>query len=117
MNNIIWFGTIIQSQAIFLFLVFLLLILVWCCSSKKIKSSRFLSACPCSFLSILCKIAACIPIPWTYYQLHFLDIQGCSSAGSSNSRLINHFVGMGFTEESVLKAIQENGICIVTSCQ
>lgn len=35
--------------------------------------------------------------------------EGCSSAGSSNSRLINHFVGMGFTKESVLKAIQENG--------
>ncbi|KAL6994357.1 hypothetical protein U1Q18_012461 [Sarracenia purpurea var. burkii] len=38
-----------------------------------------------------------------------------SSAGSSHSKLINHFVGMGFPENMVAKAIQENGNCTVTT--
>lgn len=32
-----------------------------------------------------------------------------SSPGSSNSKVIDHFVGMGFSEKFVVKAIQENG--------
>ncbi|XP_059642328.1 DNA (cytosine-5)-methyltransferase DRM2-like [Cornus florida] len=31
-----------------------------------------------------------------------------SSSGSSNSNLINHFIGMGFSEKMVLKVIEEN---------
>lgn len=32
-----------------------------------------------------------------------------SSAGCSNSKLLDHFVGMGFEVEMVAKAIQEHG--------
>lgn len=32
-----------------------------------------------------------------------------SSADSPNSKLIDHFVGMGFSQELVTKAIEENG--------
>uniref|UniRef100_A0A5B7ADM4 DNA (cytosine-5-)-methyltransferase n=1 Tax=Davidia involucrata TaxID=16924 RepID=A0A5B7ADM4_DAVIN len=35
--------------------------------------------------------------------------EASSSAGSSNSKLIHHFVGMGFSEKMVAKAIEENG--------
>ncbi|XP_059449743.1 DNA (cytosine-5)-methyltransferase DRM2 [Corylus avellana] len=35
--------------------------------------------------------------------------EASSSAGSSNSKLIDHFIGMGFSEKMVAKAIQENG--------
>ncbi|KAH9790777.1 hypothetical protein WN944_009841 [Citrus x changshan-huyou] len=35
--------------------------------------------------------------------------EASSSAGSSSSKMIDHFVGMGFSEEVVAKAIQENG--------
>ncbi|XVF60270.1 hypothetical protein PTKIN_Ptkin08bG0031400 [Pterospermum kingtungense] len=38
-----------------------------------------------------------------------LQYSASTSASSSNSKLIDHFVGMGFSEEKVLKAIQENG--------
>ncbi|MFS8032137.1 putative DNA (cytosine-5-)-methyltransferase [Helianthus anomalus] len=32
-----------------------------------------------------------------------------SAAGSSNSKLVQHFLGMGFSEEMIAKAIKENG--------
>ncbi|GLT53642.1 hypothetical protein SLA2020_269000 [Shorea laevis] len=35
--------------------------------------------------------------------------EASSSAGSSDSKLIDHFIGMGFSEKMVAKAIQENG--------
>ncbi|KAI4350674.1 hypothetical protein L6164_005106 [Bauhinia variegata] len=35
--------------------------------------------------------------------------EGSSSAGSSNSKMFDHFVGMGFPEKVVSKVIQENG--------
>ncbi|XP_057983898.1 DNA (cytosine-5)-methyltransferase DRM2 [Malania oleifera] len=35
--------------------------------------------------------------------------EACSSSGPSNSNLIQHFVGMGFSEKMVVKAIEENG--------
>lgn len=35
--------------------------------------------------------------------------EASSSAGSSNSKLFDKFIGMGFTEKMVAKAIQENG--------
>ncbi|XP_059670147.1 DNA (cytosine-5)-methyltransferase DRM2-like isoform X1 [Cornus florida] len=35
--------------------------------------------------------------------------EASSSAGSSHSKLIHHFVGMGFSEKMVAKAIEENG--------
>lgn len=36
-------------------------------------------------------------------------LDAASSAGSSSSKLIDHFVGMGFSKELVCKAIEENG--------
>lgn len=36
-------------------------------------------------------------------------IQASSSTSASRSKLINHFVGMGFSEKLVSKAIEENG--------
>ncbi|KAA8530223.1 hypothetical protein F0562_004932 [Nyssa sinensis] len=35
--------------------------------------------------------------------------EASSSVGPSNSKLIHHFVGMGFSEKKVAKAIEENG--------
>ncbi|XP_031249866.1 DNA (cytosine-5)-methyltransferase DRM1 isoform X1 [Pistacia vera] len=35
--------------------------------------------------------------------------EASSSSGSSSTKMIDHFVGMGFSEEMVIKAIQENG--------
>ncbi|XP_068334254.1 DNA (cytosine-5)-methyltransferase DRM2-like [Pyrus communis] len=35
--------------------------------------------------------------------------EGSSSAGPSNTKVLNHFVGMGFSEKMVVKAIQEHG--------
>lgn len=42
-------------------------------------------------------------------------IQVSSSTGSSHSKLIDHFVGMGFPEKMVRKAIEENGNWTVSS--
>ncbi|KAJ0053869.1 hypothetical protein Pint_02755 [Pistacia integerrima] len=39
----------------------------------------------------------------------FHHFKASSSSGSSSSKMIDHFVGMGFSEEMVIKAIQENG--------
>ncbi|KAJ0826001.1 putative DNA (cytosine-5-)-methyltransferase [Helianthus annuus] len=35
--------------------------------------------------------------------------EASSSAGSSNSKLVQHFLGMGFSKEMIAKAIKENG--------
>lgn len=37
------------------------------------------------------------------------NLEASSSAGASRVKLINHFVGMGFSEKLVSKAIEENG--------
>lgn len=37
-----------------------------------------------------------------------------STTDLSHSKLIHHFVGMGFPEELVAKVIEENGNCSVT---
>ncbi|KAL0461694.1 UNVERIFIED_CONTAM: DNA (cytosine-5)-methyltransferase DRM2 [Sesamum latifolium] len=37
------------------------------------------------------------------------NVEASSSAGASRVKLINHFVGMGFSEKLVSKAIEENG--------
>lgn len=39
----------------------------------------------------------------------FFSLKASSSVGSSGSKLIDHFVGMGFPEKMVAEAIQENG--------
>lgn len=40
--------------------------------------------------------------------LYFFVKSNCE-AGSSKSNTIDHFLGMGFDEEKVIKAIQEHG--------
>lgn len=49
----------------------------------------------------------------TDFVITFYDLKASSSAGSSSSKTIDHFVGMGFPEEVVAKAIQENGMAAI----
>lgn len=44
----------------------------------------------------------------------FCGFKAISTTDLSHSKLIHHFVGMGFPEELVAKAIEENGNCTVT---
>lgn len=44
-----------------------------------------------------------------YQQIHCETNEASSSAGYSNSKLIDHFVDMGFSQKMVVKAIQEHG--------
>lgn len=39
----------------------------------------------------------------------YFSLKASSSPGSSNSKIFDHFVGMGFSEKLVSKVIQENG--------
>lgn len=41
---------------------------------------------------------------------HPLFLKASSSASSSGSKIIDHFVGMGFSEKLVAKVIEEHGI-------
>lgn len=49
----------------------------------------------------------------TDFVITFYHLKASSSAGSSSSKMIDHFVGMGFSEEVVAKAIQENGMAAI----
>lgn len=42
------------------------------------------------------------------FLLYFFVKKNCE-AGSSKSKAIDHFLGMGFDEEKVIKAIHEHG--------
>lgn len=56
------------------------------------------------------------PLVHTFINYHFFLFaflflfQSCAGPSSSKSNLILHFVGMGFSEEMVAKAIKENGM-------
>ena len=47
--------------------------------------------------------------PITYSYSPLLCFKASSSTGPSNSKLINHFIGMGFSEKMVVKAIEQDG--------
>lgn len=45
-----------------------------------------------------------------YTVIPSANIKASTEAGCSNSKMINHFVEMGFPEEMVAKAIRETGM-------
>lgn len=83
----------------------------WCSFSVVKYLMKYWKSVSCTLCEIFIWKCLCISLIITLIMVFgsLFYFQASSSASSSNSKLIDHFVGMGFSEEMVVKAIKENG--------